>query len=85
MTWWDDKAAVEQTRVIDREQQSAGIAQYEDEDIRRSIVHLRQDIVYLISLQSSQNSQIELGNRRLGALTWLIAAIALLVAIEVLL
>ncbi|MBX7461107.1 hypothetical protein [Qipengyuania huizhouensis] len=85
MSWWDEKAAVEQARVIDREQQFAGIAQYEDDDIRRSIVHLRQDMVYLISLHSALNKQVQTSNRRLVMLTWLIAAIAVLMALGVLL
>ena len=85
MSWWDENAAVEQARVRDREQEFAGIAQYEDDDIRRSIVHLRQDMVYLISLQSALNEQLQTSNRKLASLTWLVGAIAVLTAFGVVL
>ena len=85
MSWWDEKATVEQARVRDREQEFAGIAQYEDDDIRRSIVHLRQDMVYLISLQSALNQQLQPSNRKLATLTWLVGVIAVLTAFGVVL
>ena len=85
MSWWDEKAATEQARVIDREQQFAGIAQYEDDDVRRSIVHVRQDMTYLISLHSALNKQLQTTNRKLAVLTWLVGGMAVLLAIGVLL
>ena len=84
MNWWDEKAASEQTRVIDREQQFAGIAQYEDDDIRRSIVNVRQDMVYLISLHSALNTQLQATNRKLATLTWIVSGMAVLLALGVL-
>ena len=85
MNWWDKKAATEQARVIDREQQFAGIAQYEDDDVRRSIIHVRQDMVYLISLHSALNKQLQTSNRKLATLTWLVGAVAVLLALGVVL
>ena len=59
------------------EHERAEFSQYGDDEVRRSIVHSREDIVLLIG-------HLDVVNSQLRTIKWLLAAIALFVAYWVL-
>lgn len=71
MSWWREKAARLQRGV--RRDEGEYSHDYPDEEIRRSIVHGREDIVLLIG-------HIDAVNMQLQTIKWLLAAIACLLA-----
>jgi len=54
--WWDQKAARLQQSV--RADEREGYSDFSDSDIKRSVVHAREDIVLLVSQLSSVNRQL---------------------------
>ena len=56
MSWWLDKAANLQAGV--RGDEAAQAQDYDDEQIRRATVHLREDVVMVVSLLCSVNQQL---------------------------
>jgi uncharacterized integral membrane protein len=56
INWWDQKAARLQQSV--RADEREGSDDYSDGDLKRSVVHAREDIVLLVSHLSSVNRQL---------------------------
>jgi hypothetical protein len=54
--WWDQKAARLQQSV--RADEREGYDDYSDSDLKRSVVHAREDIILLVSHLSSVNRQL---------------------------
>ena len=54
--WWDQKAARLQREV--RADEIEGHDDFSDSDVRRSVVHAREDIIMLVSHLSSVNRQL---------------------------
>lgn len=73
MSWWDDKAARLQASVRSAERDMPEIDMYEDQEIKRAVLHTREDIVMVLSLLSSLNGQIR-------TVQWLLAVIVALLA-----
>jgi len=77
MSRWADRAASLQRGVRSEEYERAGLNQYGDDEVRRSIVHSREDIVLLVGHLDAVNSQLR-------TIKWLLTAIACFVAYWVL-
>jgi hypothetical protein len=54
--WWDQKAARLQRSA--RADEREGYDDFSDSDVRRSVVHAREDIIMLVSHVSSVNRQL---------------------------
>ena len=57
MGWWDERAA----RLQDMTRASEGDGSkpdYDEETVRRSIIHTREDLILAVSLLSSANAQL---------------------------
>lgn len=69
MSWWDRRAGRLQDSVKSAESDMPAIDMYEDQAIKRAIVHSREDLVLVYSQLSSLNSQVR-------TVKWLLAFIA---------
>ena len=78
MRWWDKNAAGLQQMV--RESESKNSLDYADDEVRRAIVHAREDIVLIVSNLSSLNKQLRTVRLLLWVLTTAIIWMFLLTA-----
>jgi hypothetical protein len=78
MNWWDDKAGRLQDRVRLSELDMPVEDLYEEQAIKRAIVHTREDVVMVYSQLSSLNSQVR-------SAKWALVLIAILIGYAVLL
>jgi len=58
MSWWSKRASNLQLAVRESEAAYSHVNIYEEDEIRRAIVHTRQDIILLASYLDSLNSQM---------------------------
>ena len=56
--WWDDAAADLRDRVRKVDEEEVYKIDYSEEEVRRAIVHTRQDVVMLVSHLSSISKQL---------------------------
>lgn len=73
MSWWGEKAARLQRGVRADEAKLADFSRYDSDEVRRSIVHTREDVVLLIGHLDAVNMQLRM-------IKWLLAGIAALLA-----
>ena len=71
MSWWNDKASRLQSGVRSDEINRSDQYRYSGADVRRSIVHGREDIVLLVS-------HLDAANFQLSQIKWLLVVIAAL-------
>lgn len=76
MTWWDHKAGRLQQSVRSAEIEMPAMDMYEEQAIKRAIIHTREDVVMIYSQLSSLNSQVR-------TVKWLLAIIAALIGYAV--
>ena len=77
MAWWDERAAMLQASVRSQEIENSDVNFFDDDDVRRSIVFTRQDVILLVSHLSTLNRQLSRGVLLLWAI--LVAQIIMVV------
>jgi hypothetical protein len=77
MIWWMNQASRLQASV--REGEITRLVDYEPEDVAQATVHMRQDIVLLVSLMDSANAQL----RQLRWAAFIIAAASCIIALKI--
>ena len=73
MSWWDERAGKLQTSVRAAEIERPDVDYFDEHDIKRAIIHSREDLVLIYSQLSSLNAQI-------SCTKWLLVLIAALLS-----
>ena len=73
-TWWDRFAGKVQKRIRDGEREDVNY--YEDEEVKQSIVHTREDVVMLVCHLSSVNRQLQNITILLSVVVFLLVSVA---------
>jgi hypothetical protein len=77
MAWWDEKADRLQQSVISADIENLHKFQHDDDHVRSSVVHARQDMVLLVSQRSSLNKQVRTVKILLAAIAILLFGLVL--------